>query len=55
MFGRAGPDKGQHEVAQHHAQVLVVHALHIAHEAGAPQPLGPPAPVEGCHGGGQQP
>lgn len=55
MLWVADPSKGEHEVAQQHAQVLVVHVHDIAHEAGAPQALGWPAAIEGCHAGGHQP
>ena len=51
VFGRAAFGEGQHEVAQQHAQVLVVHAPHILHEGPSPQALGWPTGIEGADGG----
>ncbi len=55
VLRRADSGEGKHEVAQQHAQVLVVHALHMLHQAWAPQPLGRPTCIEGTHTGGHEP
>ncbi len=46
--------EGQHEVTQQHAQMLVIHVLHMIHKAWAPQPLACPTGIEGGHTGGHQ-
>lgn len=47
MLGRTAFGEGQHQVAQQHAQVLVVHALHMLHQGWPPQALGGAARIEG--------
>ena len=51
---RADLGERQKEVAQHHSKVLMVHAVHMLHEAWAPQPLGLPTGIEGPNTGGHQ-
>lgn len=54
VLGRTAFGEGQHEVAQQHAQVLVVHALHMLHQGRPPQALGWAACIEGPDIGAHQ-
>ena len=55
LVGGAAFGEGEHEVAQQHAQVLVVHVFHMLHEGWPPQAQGRAAGIEGTHIGGHQP
>lgn len=54
MLGRTAFGEGHHKVAQQHAQVLMVHALNMLHEAWPPQGLGWATCVEGTDIGAHQ-
>lgn len=55
LVGRAAFGEGEHEVAQQHAQVLVVHVFHMLCQGWSPQALGRAAGIEHTDIGGHQP